>query len=192
MNAFCPVVFPSASSTNVSSDRMIVTSCLSPSDFASPFFTVHVFFKSIVHHASFPSAFLTLNSKMPLFCEVPPRREQFKNGQISRSGARTFFSCAAFSSALYPSKTAASAARISDVWGRKIRLRSKQWNKTAYLVSFNFDVGHYVLLRETGQLKCGDEESQVLIYKQNHQHVISYSRSSLTPREHNRSKEGSS
>jgi hypothetical protein len=51
----------------VSSDRMIVTSDLSPSDLASPFFTAPVFFKSIVHDASFPAAFLTRISKMPLF-----------------------------------------------------------------------------------------------------------------------------
>jgi hypothetical protein len=70
MNAFCPVVFPFAMSTNVSSDRMIVTSGLRPSDFASPLFTTPVFFKSIVQNASFPAAFLTLNSKMPLFCAL--------------------------------------------------------------------------------------------------------------------------
>ncbi len=36
--------------------------------------------------------------------------------------ARTFFSCAAFSSSLYPSKISASAAKISDAWKIKHKL----------------------------------------------------------------------
>src|SRR5216683_2854223 len=88
MNAFCPVVFPSAMSTNVSSDRMIVTSGLSPSDFASPFFTVPAFFRSIVHDASFPAAFSTRNSNTPLFYDKSKlSREQDSDGtvQVQRS-----------------------------------------------------------------------------------------------------------
>jgi hypothetical protein len=73
-NAVCAVVFPSAMSTNVSSDRMIVTSGLrlGLNDFASPFFTSPFFFKSMVQNVSFPAAFLTLSSKMPLCCALMP------------------------------------------------------------------------------------------------------------------------
>lgn len=86
MNAFCPVSFPFAMSTKVSSERMIVTSGLRPSDFASPFFTRPNFFKSMVHHASFPSAFLTLNSKTPLFCVTMSGEEHgFKEAHVERA-----------------------------------------------------------------------------------------------------------
>jgi hypothetical protein len=72
----------------------------------------------MVHHASLSASFLTLNSKTPLFCAMSGVQ---KMGQIKREigEASTFFSCAAFSSALYPSKTAASAAKVSDVWRQK-------------------------------------------------------------------------
>lgn len=88
MNAFCPVVFPSAMSTNVSSDRMIVTSGLRPSDFASPFFTTPVFFKSIVQNASFPAEFLTLNSKMPLFYGVKANGVQEEGTNTQKCGVK--------------------------------------------------------------------------------------------------------
>jgi len=57
--------------------------------------------------------------------------------------ASTFFNCAAFSSALYPSKTAASAARISDVWEEKKKgLKLRYGAQPSYLVTFFFDVRH--------------------------------------------------
>jgi hypothetical protein len=115
MNAFCPVVLPSAISTKVSSARMIVTSGFNPCVFASPFFTVPVFFKSTIHQASFPSAFLTRNSKMPLFWFVRDAVQKGGGDKKKGWGARTFLSCAALSVAFNPSNISASAARVSEV-----------------------------------------------------------------------------
>jgi len=56
--------------------------------------------------------------------------------------ARTFFSCAAFSSSLYPSKISASAAKISDAWKIKINSISEEGDETGYLVTFNLDFRH--------------------------------------------------
>jgi hypothetical protein len=88
MNAFCPVVLPSAISTKVSSDRMTITSGFKPSDFASPFFTVPVFFRSMVHDAFSPAAFLTWNSKMPLFCGNPVQESRERVAEREASDER--------------------------------------------------------------------------------------------------------
>ena len=66
----------------------------------------------------------------------------------------TFFSCAAFSSLLYPSKTAASAAKISDVWKNKQSKtqtpRLEESVQNSYLVTFDFDFRHAIVVeRET-------------------------------------------
>ena len=87
MNAVSPLVLPSAMSTNVSSDMMTVTSGLRSCDFAAPFFTAAVVFKSIVQNVSFPAAFLTLNSKMPLFCAFLKGKVQEEEDNTQQCGA---------------------------------------------------------------------------------------------------------
>ena len=48
--------------------------------------------------------------------------ERWIVGWMDGRAALTFFSCAAFSSSLYPSKISASAAKISDAWKTKHKL----------------------------------------------------------------------